>query len=233
MKSQNLFVIRLFLFTLALSWPFTAKAEFDQLWLHDGYWVTKIKLDGFGPRIEVINDMHVNSETLRVTVYAQSRILGRTLSPPQVEPGECTQARNGEKHCAHPDAVYLNGSGRELETADGTGAWWVKHSWVLNGEGYCNTELAPKERYPPCTPVTGVLLEDGLTMKIGSEDGQGYNLRRPEISANGIEYSVKRFSRAQGEPTMPATLSFDLRWACKKRASDLDGDKRECPSAEQ
>ena len=62
MKSQNLFVIRLFLFTLALAWPFTAKAEADQLWLHDGYWVAKVNSPGFGPRIEVINDMHVNSE---------------------------------------------------------------------------------------------------------------------------------------------------------------------------
>ena len=225
-------VLSVFVLALSLGWTAGAKADGEQILLHDGYWVAKVAMPGFGPRVEVINDMHVDPETLRITVYAQSRILGRTLSPPQVSPGECKGARDGEIHCSHPDAIYLNGSGQELTIADGTGAWWVKHSWVLGGEGYCNTELAPKEVYPPCTPVTGVLLDDGLTMKIGvvGEDaGVGYNLRKPEISRRSVGYSVTRFGNLSGDPTGPATQQFRIEWTCKRRASDLDGRVRDCP----
>ena len=81
--------------------------QVNPLNLHNGYWVTKVNPPGLGPKITVINDMHVDPETMRVTVYAQSRVFGRVVSPPQLNPDECTETRNGDIHCFHPDAVYL------------------------------------------------------------------------------------------------------------------------------
>ena len=108
-----------------------------QLLYHDSYWVTEVAVDNASD-VAVINDMYVDLDTMRVTVYAQSRILAARLivSPPQVDPGECEDPLVGDRVCHHPNAVYLNGSGQELETSDGTGEWWVKHSWILGGEGY-------------------------------------------------------------------------------------------------
>jgi hypothetical protein len=75
------------LFAIALFLPLTAGAEEKaRLSLHDGYWVAKVNPPGLGPRVTVINDMHVDADTMRITVYAQSRVLGRVLSPPQVDP---------------------------------------------------------------------------------------------------------------------------------------------------
>ena len=61
-----------------------------QLLYHDSYWVTEVAVDN-APDVTVINDMYVDLDTMRVTVYAQSRILASRLivSPPQVDPGEC------------------------------------------------------------------------------------------------------------------------------------------------
>ena len=205
--------------------------EVRNLLLHDAYWVAKVDPPGIGPRITVINDMHVNPDTMRVTVYAQSRIFRKVISPPQVDPSECTKNLKGDVQCFHPDAVYLNGSGKQLKASDGTGAWWVKHSWVLGGEGYCNTELAPKETYPPCLPVVGTLLEDGLTMKIGGKfkDGnEGYNLRRPEIGNGEVSYSVTRYGSLGDDLNMPATEQFRIKWKCKNEVSAFDGKARGC-----
>ena len=158
----------------------------NPLYYHDAYWVAKIKPEGAPAKITVINDMHIDTSTNRVTVYAQSRILGKIVSPPQVGSGECIETKN-ETLCFHPNAVYLNGSGAELDSSDGSGAWWVKHSWVLGGEGYQNWELKPEKNYGDGHYVEGILLEDGFTMKIGiSKDYifTDYNLRRPIIDTN-------------------------------------------------
>ena len=56
----------------------------NPLYYHDAYWVAKIKPEGAPAKITVINDMHIDTSTNRVTVYAQSRILGKIVSPPQV-----------------------------------------------------------------------------------------------------------------------------------------------------
>ena len=47
----------------------------NPLYYHDAYWVAKIKPEGVPAKITVINDMHIDTSTKRVTVYAQSRIL--------------------------------------------------------------------------------------------------------------------------------------------------------------
>ena len=54
----------------------------NSLYYHDAYWVAKIKPEGAPAKITVINDMHIDTSTNRVTVYAQSRVLGKIVSPP-------------------------------------------------------------------------------------------------------------------------------------------------------
>ena len=49
-----------------------------QLLYHDSYWVTEVAVDN-APDVTVINDMYVDLDTMRVTVYAQSRILAARL----------------------------------------------------------------------------------------------------------------------------------------------------------
>ena len=49
-----------------------------QLLYHDSYWVTEVAVDN-APDVAVINDMYVDLDTMRVTVYAQSRILACLL----------------------------------------------------------------------------------------------------------------------------------------------------------
>jgi hypothetical protein len=235
-KKGSFQMIRYFapLLAVALLLPLTAGAEEkDQVSFHDGYWVAKVKSSGLGPRVTVINDMHVDADTMRITVYAQSRVLGRVLSPPQVDPGECAKAINGDRHCFPPDAVYLNGSGRELDEDDGNGAWWVKHSWVLGGEGYCNTELEPKEEYAPCMAVKGILLEDGLTMKIGGKSegrGEGFNLRAPALLNGEVRYFVTRYGSLGNDSASPAEQQWEIEFECQSKASAFDGLTRACPS---
>ena len=170
--------------------------------------------------------MHVDAATKRITVYAQQRINGQVLAPAQVEPGECTTVLNGETACYHPNAVYLNGSGKEFLQADGTGAWWVKHSWILDGEGYQNWELILEEDYGEGLLVEGILLEDDMTMKVGDIDGSDggfYNLRKPILQNDPITYSVERYS-----PTAE-TPDFSLEWTCSTETSAFDGLARSCP----
>ena len=173
--------------------------------------------------IMVINDMHVDAETQRVTVYAQSLDGDEVLSPPQVGPGEC-ERRGLSQVCFHPDAVYLNGSGQELDADDGTGAWWVKHSWVLGGEGYDNCELRPQKNYDDCAWVEGNLLEDGLTMQVGTEDF--FNRRKPLLDESPVRYEVVRYESKPGSaPEVQFTLTFD----CRDEQSAFDGRARPCP----
>ena len=194
--------------------------------LHDGYWVGKIKPEGFPFALKVINVMHIDAATNLITVYAQSRMMGKVVAPAQVSPGEFTELPNGDRVASHPDAVYLNGSGQELLEDDGTGSWWVKHSWVLGGEGYGNAELKPQEHYEE-TYVEGNMLEDGLTMKIGDPEALwGYNLRKPVLSGNKIIYQVNRY-----EYSDDGTLNegFVIEWVHKNEKSPFDGLARSGP----
>ncbi len=74
-----------------------------------------------------IDDAHADPVNRRLTVYAQARRAGYVASPAQVGPGECDEDPSGHYGCFHPNAVYLNGSGVELERADATGCSPLKH----------------------------------------------------------------------------------------------------------
>jgi hypothetical protein len=183
--------------------------------------VAKIKPEGAPVKITVINDMHIDTLTNRVTVYAQSRILGKIVSPPQVGSGKCIETKK-DSLCFHPNAVYLNGSGAELDSSDGSGAWWVKHSWVLGGEGYQNWELKPKKNYGDGQYVEGILLEDGFTMKIGIRKDSiftEYNLRMPKIV---------RYESPNKNDTIPEE-KFNLVLKSRKRRSPLNNQIRTRP----
>jgi hypothetical protein len=187
--------------------------------------VAKVKPEGAPTKITVINDMHIDTSTNRVTVYAQSKVLGKIVSPPQVEPGACIETKN-DTLCFHPNAVYLNGSGAELDSSDGSGAWWVKHSWVLGGEGYQNWELKPKKNYGDGQYVEGILLEDGFTMKIGIRKDSiytDYNLRMPIIDKNTSQvfYKIGRYESHYKNDTIPEE-KFNLVLKSRKRRSPLN-----------
>ena len=193
---------------------------------HEAYWVTEINDPSIPFPIQIINDMHIDAATKRVSVYAQQIINGQVIVPAQVGPGECTTTMTGETACYHPNAVYLNGSGEEFLQSDGTGAWWVKHSWVLDGEGYQNWELILEEDYGEGLWVEGILLEDDITMKVGDLDGSDggfYNHRRPLLQNDPVTYSVERY-------LPPATTpDFSLEWECNTATSAFDGLARSCP----
>ncbi|MEM6927768.1 MAG: hypothetical protein AAF602_12620 [Myxococcota bacterium] len=198
---------------------------------HDGYWTTEVESADLPFPATVVNDMHIDAETRRSTVYAQARIQGMTISPPQVGPGECTTTSQGATVCFHPDAVYLNGTGQELDQADGTGAWWVKHSWVVDGEGYDNcTLMPPRETYDDCIWAEGTLLEDGLTMRIGDLEEGPFNERRPLLDQDPVRYELVSFGvlDLDAEPTAdggePALI-----WDCVDEVSAFDGQSRPCP----
>lgn len=220
--------------------PFELTSQIDY---HDGYWVSKVDIPDNPVSITVINDMHIDAATNSVTVFAQSKALGQIISPPQVGPGECTEGRNGETVCFHPNAVYLNGSGEKLMESDGTGEWWVKHAWILGGEGYDNCELPPQEHYDDCFWVEGVLLDDGLTMEIGGiidadAGGWGGNHRTPVFHDDGtVTYSVTRLEPTNldpnaGEIDLTLEKGFVLEWTCEEEVSAFDNRARECPKVE-
>ncbi len=217
--------------------PFEPTSQLDY---HDGYWVTLVDTGGPAP-MTVINDLHIDATTNEAKVYAQSKILGQVMSPPQVGPGECTEDRNGETVCFHPNAVYLNGSGEELMEADGTGEWWVKHAWIIDGEGYDNCEMRPQENYDDCIWVDGVLLDDGLTIEIGGiiDSGTGAwsgNLRTPLFHEDGtVTYNVTRreptnIDPNEGEIDLTLKNGFVLEFSCEEEASDFDNLIRSCPT---
>ena len=204
----------------------------NPLYYHDAFWVARIKPEGAPAKITVINDMYIDTVTNRVTVYAQSKIGGKIVSPPQVGPGKCIETKN-DTLCFHPNAVYLNGSGAELDSADGNGAGWVKHSWVLGGEGYQNWELKPEKNYGDGHYVEGILLEDGLTMKIGIRKDSvftGYNLRIPIIDTNTrqVNYQFVRYGFSDENNSIPEE-KFKLVCKCKKRKSPFNNEIRTCP----
>lgn len=218
--------------------PFEPTSQLDY---HNGYWVAQMDVPDSLITPTIINDMHIDAATKNVTVYAQSWVLGQILAPPQVGPGECTESVNGDTVCFHPNAVYLNGSGEELMEADGTGEWWVKHAWILGGEGYENCELRPQAEYNDCAWVEGVLLEDGLSMKVGITelDKKGfYNIRTPLLDKNPISYKVTRFEPKNDDPDageidLTPTEQWVLIWECEEEPSAFDNRARQCPHNEK
>ncbi len=203
-----------------------AQTDYSGLVYHDGYWVTEVTPPGSPLSGQVINDTYFDAETNRLTVYAQSRIGNNVIAPVQVGPGKCTQLPNGSTGCFHPDAVYLNGSGIELTVDDGRGEWWVKHSWIVDGEGYVNHELGVAEEYSGVY-VEGELLDDGISMKVGPPDGGIFNIRQPLLDEDPIGYRVTRFE----EVDQMLVRGFDLRFHCLEEVSVFDGQRRTCPAA--
>ena len=228
--------------TSSQSTPVEPSEPPSQIDYHDGYWVTKMDVLDRPIALTIINDMHIDAATNSVTVYAQSKALGRIVAPPQVGPGECTEAI-GETVCFHPDAVYLNGSGEELMEADGTGEWWVKHAWILGGEGYDNCAMQPQENYDDCFWVEGVLLDDGLTMEIGGiidADAGAWagNHRTPVFHDDGtVTYNVTRLEPTNldpnaGEIDLTLKEGFVINWTCEEEVSMFDNRARECPTVQ-
>jgi len=225
-------LLGIFMSSCGTSRTFQMDNSKNPLYYHDAYWVAKIKPEGSPAKITVINDMHIDTSTNRITVYAQSRILGKIVSPPQVGPGKCIETKK-DTFCFHPNAVYLNGSGAEFDRSDGSGAWWVKHSWVLGGEGYQNWEMKPEKNYGDGNYVEGILLEDGFTMKIGIRKDSiftDYNLRKPIIDTNTkqVDYQVVRYEFSHKNDSIPEE-KFKLVWKCKKMKSPFNNDIRTCP----
>lgn len=198
----------------------------DPLIYHEGYWVAEINNPSIAFPIEIINDVHIDAAAKSITVYAQARINGQVFSPAQVGPNECTTLINGDSVGFHPNAVYINGSGAELSVADGTGAWWVKHAWVLGGEGYYNWELSDVQKeYGEGLWVTGILLEDDITMKAGDldeSDGGGFNLRQPILDTNPISFQLTSGINLEN----PLGV---INMECTTEISAFDGLARSCP----
>ncbi|MEM7607984.1 MAG: hypothetical protein AAF411_21740 [Myxococcota bacterium] len=210
------------------------EGRYAMLELHDGYWVAEVPVDGLPVPVESIQDTHVDLQTRRVTVYAQSRLMGEITAPVQVGPSECATARSGETACYHPNAVYLNGTGREYVTDVGGGSWWVKHSWIVDGEGYHNCPFSLEESYT-CNWATGTLMEDDVTLFMGSERNPGlYNIRGPVLDADPITYELVRyapenFDPETGESSGEPTPVFVLDMNCTDAISEFDGVARGCP----
>ena len=225
-----------------------ASDRYDNLVLHAGFWTIEDgpPLDAHGGRRMRSHSVHhVDVATRRMTVYAQALVSENldgtgeeiVISPPQLEPGTCgLDPLNGQTVCAHANAVYLNGSGKEATTDDGTGAWWVKHSWILDGEGYRNCQLMP----PPSEvldedidgfPVIGQWLDDELTMRVVPVMPDGelapiYNERRPLLDRDPVTYRVSRVDpKSDARP-------FDLEFTCRpSEPSPLDGVVLGCPGS--
>ncbi len=196
---------------------------------HDGYWVTEFEDSETGERVTFVNDLHADPESRRVTVYAQARRGGYVASPAQLGPGECGEDPSGHFGCFHPNAVYLNGSGVEHTRADGTGEWWVKHSWVLDGEGYENCVLGTRARESyTCVWVEGVAHEDGVSMQIGPTlfpISLIYNVRTPLLDRDPIVVRATRHG--------PMGIGGSLLLECEPEPSALDGVVRACPSLDR
>ncbi|MEM6806820.1 MAG: hypothetical protein AAF696_35795 [Bacteroidota bacterium] len=199
----------------------------SELNAHEGYWVENIVDPNIPFPITAINDMHIDAATKRVTIYVQTKVNGQFISPPQVEPGECTTLFTGDTVCFHPNAVYLNGSGEELIQGDGSGEWWLKRTWELDGEGFLNWEAESMQDYGEGLWVEATMLEDGLTMKVGDLDNSHtgeYNLRKPHINNSPVSYTVTRYD-ANDQPLYVNTFS-----GCTTEKSDFDGLARSCPN---
>ncbi len=199
----------------------------SELNAHEGYWIENIVDPNIPFPITAINDMHIDAATKKVTIYVQTKVNGQVISPPQVEPGECTILFNGDTVCFHPNAVYLNGSGEELMQGDDTGEWWIKRIWELDGEGFLNWEAEPMQDYGEGLWVEATIIEDGVTMKVGDLDNSHtgeYNLRKPHVNNSPVTYTVTRYD-ANDQPQYVNTFS-----GCITEKSDFDGLARSCPN---
>ena len=103
---------------------------------------------------------------------------------------------------------------------------------MVRGRGNQNRELKPAKSYGDGHYVEGILLEDGLTMKIGARKESiftDFNLRRPiiDVTKRQVRYQVARYgiSNQTGSPEE----TFKLVWKCKCRKSPLTGGIRTCP----
>ncbi|MEO1617144.1 MAG: alpha/beta hydrolase [Planctomycetota bacterium] len=148
-----------------------------------------------------MNDIHVDTETGYVTVYAQVQVGDTIVSPVQVGPGETAALPDGSTLAFHPNAVYLNGSGQELMEADGTGTWWVKHA-VIAEEGYYNVEVEAAEYVE--VYVEGELQEDG-SIRVGGVDENtgalGFNIREVNTDTDPDTYTITRYRPANIDPS--------------------------------
>jgi hypothetical protein len=218
---------------------------------HEGVWMAVVENPKLPRPIELVNDVRIDAWTMRVTVYAQQRVGRRILAPAQVGPGEFVERPNGETVGFHPNAVYLDGSGKEYSEDVGGGAWWVKHSWVLGGEGYNNWQLGETDYSRGGQYVEGRLLEDGLTMEMSAsftdadlerlgltaEDVEGDfygNIRIPVLDTDPVTYEVTRYEPANLDagagpidPTSTPTFTLTLDFAI--RPSPFDGLSRGRP----
>ena len=211
---------------------------------HNGYWKGMARdMDGT-PLSVAINDVYADDQTGEVVVYAQTERVsdGFLLAPPQLAPGQCADLPEMGYVCGHPDAVYLNGSGEELSSGDGSdgGTWWVKHAWVLNDESSRleGCRLGSEEVYNACYTARGLLDEDGNTQKMEFMSIfplEVYNLRYVDLDAEPIEYYVDGYGPANLDPRsdpldLSPALLFRLTMTCQDTASLLDGTVRGCPS---
>lgn len=213
-------------------------SDIDPILLHDGYWASQTTIPGLG-EATIVNDMHVDLETRRATVYAQVQAMGMVISPPQVGPGECTEFGEATV-CFHPNSIYLNASGQELEAADGSGAWWVKHSWIVGGEGYDNCELMPILEVYDCITTTGRWADDGvaMSMEIGTwgEPASQNNVRSPHFDTDPPRYTVDTFVPANSDPgagelDLTPVMVQQLTLTCADdQASPFDGQTRPYPA---
>ncbi|MEM6931445.1 MAG: hypothetical protein AAF602_31235 [Myxococcota bacterium] len=214
----------------------TTEDRYAMLELHDGYWVAELQVEGLPAPITAINDTFVDPETRRVTVYAQNLMMGEIMAPVQVGPGECTTGQTGEPLCYHPNAVYLNGNGREYVTDIGGGSWWVKHSWIVDGEGYHNCPLSVQESYT-CNWGTGTLMDDDLTLYMSTEESGGdlYNIRGPILDTDPITYELTRYGPEGLDPATGQHSGgevqplFVAEFDCTDEVSEFDGLARGCP----
>jgi len=65
-------LLGLFMSSCGNSQTFQMDNSQNPLYYHDAYWVASIKPEGAPAKITVINDMHIDTSTNRVTVYGLS-----------------------------------------------------------------------------------------------------------------------------------------------------------------
>ncbi|MCP4843664.1 MAG: formylglycine-generating enzyme family protein, partial [Actinomycetia bacterium] len=91
----------------------------------------------------------------------------------------------------------------------------------LGGEGYENCELQPQKDYDDCGWGENVLLEDGLTMQVGTE--VLFNRRKPLLDEAPVRYEVVRYGPPESEPESAPEVQFTLTFDCRDEASTFDG----------
>ncbi|MEO0341280.1 MAG: hypothetical protein AAF242_18980 [Bacteroidota bacterium] len=197
--------------------------------LHEGYWVLEGVDTASNSVFVSVSDVHIDAATKRITVYAQTIVNGTIYQPAQVGPGGATVTTlTGEIAAYHPNAVYLNGSGKEHLEDVGGGSWWVKHSWVSDGGGYLNWRADQFAiDYGPGFYAESILLADGYTIKVGDLDGDEngqYNIREVFTTTNPASYHISSFVPFAG--IEPVRVLVQL---CAENVSSFDGLARYCP----